>query len=611
MCGIAGILSKTGNKRDQVEKMLKSLIHRGPDEKSYWEGKNYYAGMRRLSINDIEGGSQPFYDESRNIVLFYNGEIYNYQSLKKQLIDVGIKFKTSCDGEVICHLYKIYGNGFLSKLEGMFSIALWDQSRETLILGRDFPGEKPLYYSKLDCGGIAFSSEINSLIKCKDINKKLDEQALWDFPTFLWVPEPNTIYENIKALKPGNFIKYSLNDGMNVFSFKEDIKFPELKESYSEKYTLELIRDTVHSSIKNQLLSDVPIGTFLSGGIDSSIITAVASKYINNLNTFCIGFKDSYDPYHGESNESDQAKEFAEFLGTNHTNINVTADTFRELLPLFLKSAGQPFAVSSGLGILTVSQKAKEMGIKVLLSGDGADEAFGGYSWYSSLSKIKPNIDKSFEPYRYIDLGDSITEKEKRLSGYKNDMRAWALHYYGSEKEKMNLFSNDFIKQTSLSHFRSYDFCNPIDYINHDREFYFPNEMLTKVDRLTMAFSIEGRSPFAAPRVQLLAKQLNWDYLCKNNILKWSLKEAFKDVLPNKVIKRKKHGFNVPIDFWLKNQWNDLFEETFSNESELYKYGLIDKNAKKNALCLLTDPKKVSGHFLFCFIILNEWLKTK
>ena len=606
MCGIAGIFSSDLDKKASVRMMVSALIHRGPDSDGYWGNSFYEGGMRRLSILDIEGGKQPLFDESGQIVLFYNGEIYNSPELRKSLEKDGFIFKTNSDGEVICHMYRKYGKNLFSKLDGMFAVALWDNHLQNLILARDFPGEKPLYYSELDGGGIAFSSELNSLLKCSNVSRELNYQAIWDFPSFLWVPEPETIYKKIKAIPPGEGLIIS-QKSKSSFSFKENICVP----SYSYNDNAELIlnvKDVVTKAIKSRLLSDVPMGAFLSGGLDSSIVSMIAKSQLNQLHTYCIGFEKALDPYHGLADESSMAEEFASWLGTKHHNIVVTANDFKDLLPKFIKSAGQPYAVSSGLGILAVSQYAHNDGVKVLLSGDGADEAFGGYSWYANLPKISNNTNTRDDYQRYYDLDHMGDKGLELLETYPRSVQAWALHYYASEKEKHSLFSSDFKAKSSLRFFDTLSNKSPYDFIKHDRAFYFPNEMLSKLDRMTMAFSVEGRAPFAAPMIQMFVSQLPYNSLVKKNILKWALREAFKNDMPSNVLKRPKHGFNVPIDFWLKGEWSDMVEETFSNNSYLVKRGLLNKNARKYALEILNDKKKITGHVIFCFVMLNLWM---
>ena len=277
MCGIAGLLSNKYASPHLVEAMLKKMAHRGPDDRSLFQDKTYVAGMNRLSINDLVTGNQPLTDASGSISVFYNGEIYNSPELRRQLLSDGYRLKSNSDGEVISHLYLKYGDKFFSKLCGMFSIALWDSRKRILILGRDFSGEKPLYYSQLSNGaGFLFSSDLNSLVSSNLVSSELSTQALWDFPTFLWVPEPSTIYSNILAVPPASYLTVSL-DGSDVSlkSYRDQLPRPCLDTSSYES-VVESVRHVVYSNIKSQLLSDVPIGSFLSSGLDSSIISTLS-----------------------------------------------------------------------------------------------------------------------------------------------------------------------------------------------------------------------------------------------------------------------------------------------------------------------------------------------
>jgi asparagine synthase (glutamine-hydrolysing) len=607
MCGIAGILSWNGSNHETVSRMVARLVHRGPDSSGFWGNGIYRAGMRRLSIVDVTGGDQPLYDETGRIVLFYNGEIYNSPELRRQLEKDGVHFRTHSDGEVICHLYRKFGRGLFEMLDGMFAVALWDDEKQTLFLARDFPGEKPLYFSRLSGGGIAFSSEIGSLLECEEVSRELDMQSLWDYPSFLWVPEPATIYRSVQAILPGQGLVISAR-GMMPFSFKERIPVPDFPCT-TDNETISSVRRVVSEAIKSRLLSEVPVGAFLSGGLDSSIVCAIAKRELAELHTFCVGFEDAVDPYHGYSDESALAESYAAHLGTKHTTIKVTARDFRDLLPQFLKAAGQPYAVSSGLGIMSIANEARSRGVKVLLSGDGADEAFGGYSWYPSIPATFTAQPSTRDTSRFIDGADDTTERIKRMAGYGHQLRAWAWHYYASEEEKSSIFHRDVVGESSLRWLSLPKIEKPIDYIRSDRAFYFPNEMLSKVDRMTMAFSVEGRAPFAAPAVQGFATRLPWGALIRDGQLKWALRQAFSSELPSEVIARPKHGFNVPIDHWLKGEWNDLFQETFSESSPLHRKGILAQGAYDSARKLLFDTSKVAGHVLFAFVMLHLWMK--
>lgn len=612
MCGIAGFLFQRKIDPDILFRMLDTMVHRGPDSAGIYNSQNYNAGMRRLMINDLETGDQPLYNEDKSIVLFYNGEIYNYKFLRKDLGEKGHRFNTNSDGEVICHLYEEYGEKLFEKLNGMFAIALWIQKEKKLLLGRDIQGEKPLYYFLSSEKDLVFASEIKSIVKFPGIDKSIDYQAIWDFPTFLWVPEPNTIYSNIKALPPGHIL-ISTPDEVQIKAFPNNF--------YSKDIALtdgELIKETktvVEEAVISRLLSDVPVGSFLSSGLDSSIVTSIASKHLSELSTFTIGFDDLDDPYHGKSDESQYAAYYAKLLGTKHHTIKVTGKDFLDKLPIFANYGDQPFAVSSGLGILSVAEVAKNAGIKVLLSGDGADECFGGYSWYEFISNNFGRAEGEFDSVSFQNFGLPLEERLKIINSFSPMKKAWAWHYYASENEKSDLFNRDLFAQplSSLSWFeqnnRKKEWASK-DYITQDRQFYFPNEMLRKVDRMTMAYSIEGRAPFAAASVLSFADKLPMRVLIKEGKLKWILRKAFEDILPQEVIFRPKHGFNIPIDHWLKNEWSFLIEEAFSENSSLAKHGLIHSGSKEIAFRMLNDPNRLNGHTIFCFIMLNLWFQN-
>jgi asparagine synthase (glutamine-hydrolysing) len=570
--------------------------------------------MRRLSINDLNTGDQPLYNQDQSVVLFYNGEIYNYPQLRKELEHRGARFRTNSDGEVICHLYTEYQEDLFEKLDGMFSVALWVEPEQKLILARDIPGEKPLYYIQLSQTEIVFASEIKSLQAFPDWERTLNIQALWDFPTFLWVPEPETVYDPVKALPPGQMLIVD-EKGTEVRSYNNN--FNQQKISFEEDDVIEETRHVVTKAIHSRLLSDVPVGSFLSSGIDSSIVTSIASQKLPNLKTFTIGFEDLADPYHGRADESKSAEKFAESLGLEHCTIRVKADVFKEDLINFCVYGDQPFSVSSGLGILSIARTARESGVKVLLCGDGADECFGGYSWYLHLGQRNNGqglIDKD-KDISFQNFGLDLSKRLKHINRYSSQKKAWAWHYYASELEKSQLFNPEYFETVDSSlrkfhEFKSDAIWEPEDYIKQDRQFYFPNEMLRKVDRMTMAFSVEGRAPFAAPAVLAHADKLKYSHLIRDNSLKWILRRAFSSLLPEEICFRPKHGFNVPIDHWLRNEWHHLVDEAFDTHSALWRFGLIHKKSKETAKRLLFDSERLNGHTIFSFVMLNLWLEN-
>jgi asparagine synthase (glutamine-hydrolysing) len=618
MCGIAGHLGNTDTYTDIIKRMLGSISHRGPDARSEYRDGPYHAGMCRLAINDLHFGGQPLFNRNRTVSLLYNGEIYNSPQLREELERKGYEFQTHSDGEVICHLYDECGEELFERLDGMFAVALWDSNRKRLLLARDLAGEKPLYYAKPEQNEIVFASEIRAIRQFPGLNLTLNRQAIWDFPTFLWIPEPDTIFHEIKAIPRGHILSVD-REGISLTKYQN--KFNTAPLPHTDDAVVEETRRVVSEAVKSRLLSDVPVGSFLSGGLDSSIVATLATQELGSIDTFSVGFELVSDPYHGTSDESEVAASYAKKLGSRHHTIRVTSASFRDDLDQFVHFADQPFGVSSGLGVMTVARAARDAGIKVLLSGDCADECFGGYSWYSYVSgaeasgrqcgQISVTNDR---PVSFQNFGLGLAQRLKVLAAYDAPTRAWAWHYYAHENEKSALFSKEFQDGlvSSVRYFQAFDPSpewSPEAFIVQDRDFYMPQEMLRKVDRMTMAYSVEGRVPFAAPAVLSHAAKLVYSDMVRGNVLKWSLRQAFSDLLPPEVTQRPKHGFNVPIDHWLKGEWRDLLDEAFSENSALRRYRIVGENARNVVDKMLNDPLRLNGHTVFCYIMLNRWLE--
>lgn len=610
MCGIAGYRGANRPGVDVLSSMLGRMVHRGPDAEGVHVSGDYVAGMRRLSIMDLETGGQPLFSADRNVVLLYNGEIYNYVELRRWLEGQGVRLVTGSDGEVICHLYEFYGEELFELLDGMFAAALWVEDEQKLILARDIPGEKPLYYARLANGALAFSSEIKSLKQFPGIDLGLNLQAIWDFPTYLWVPEPSTVFAGISALPKGTML-ISEPGGIRLKQIENRFNGEPL--GHADADVVAETRRVVDEAILSRLQSDVPVGCNLSGGLDSSIIACVAARELSELTTFTIGFENVADPYHGHANEAPQAQWLANRLGTTHHTLRVNSESFRSRLAEFAYYGDQPFSVSSALGVYMIAQKARECGIKVLLSGDGADECFGGYSWYEWLNSI-PQQGGESSAVSFQSTGTSVEERLRAMVPMSPEQRAWAWHYYASEKDKTNLYHRDVASEVKSSLMwidRPENACpqEPLDYIRHDRNFYFPFEMLRKLDRMCMGNSVEGRAPFAAPAVLSHADKLRYGHMVRDGCLKWALRRAYEDVVPREVVTRPKHGFNVPIDLWLKGEWADLVDEAFAQDSALTRHGLINGRSGENARRMLSDTTTLHGHTVFSFIMLNIWLE--
>ena len=607
MCGIAGFFDDKGNHLARLREMLEPLVHRGPDSRGDYQDQNFVMGMTRLSINGLVDGNQPLYNESKSVAVVYNGEIYNSAFLRSNLESRGFKLNSTSDGEVLCHLYELYGLDMFEHLDGMYAVALWDSERRRLVLGRDRLGEKPLYYMSDGPGRFCFASEIKAVQRYVGEKLTLDKQALWDFPTFLWVPEPQTIYEEVLALPPGSILVCD-DTGNRLKEIQDRTPQPPANLAFDD--LVALTRETVTEAVISRLLSEVPVGAFLSGGLDSSIVTAVMARELGEIETFSVAFEDMADPYGGHLDESEYSKLVSRHLGVRHNVTYLQPDDLKQGLDDFAYHADQPFGVSSGLGIQAVAAEAYNRGIKVLLSGDGADECFGGYDWYLYLGADEPGGSQGVE----LSMQDTGVALDERLASIRRTApkdRALAWHYYATESDKAGLFSGDAVDghQPSRRHFS--DLANdsaPVAYIAHDRRFYFRNEMLRKLDRMTMAKSIEARVPFAAPPVMALADTLQYQEMVHGGELKAPLRKAFSDMLPEEIIARPKHGFNVPIDHWLKNEWSDLLERTFAPGSALMRQGFIRKDSDAAAREMLHSPSRLSGHTLFCFIMLDIWL---
>lgn len=573
MCGIFGVVGKFD--RFKTTDILASMAHRGPDGSGVKDfGDSLLAHVRLAIIDPLPEANQPFLSDDGLTAIVFNGEIYNY----KELISCySLMVKTSSDTEVVLRLFERFGEKCVELLDGMFAFAIWDDRRKTLFAARDSAGEKPFYYTKTD-GGFVFGSTLGSILAsgCKT-DLKISKQAIWDFFSFLWVPQPNTIFEDIYALMPGHTI---LIDGDKMLVAPYANKFD---DDYKKDIN-EFVRQNVKKSINDRLMSDVPIGAFLSGGVDSSIVCAIAAQSKSDFPTFSIGFEDDYDPYSGYADETKYALQVSERLKTKHTAIMIGAKDFEELLDDFVEFADQPFAVVSGLGILAVAKEARRQGVKVLLSGDGADEIFGGYGWHVKV--------------RYSDESAFSVDKPK----------GW--HYYATESQKRSFLSRDLFdaceSSTRLLVNRPLK-AAPKEFLKHDVEFYLKNEMMTKLDRMSMAYGVEGRAAFVSPTLLHFADKVSYDELLPTEETKYLLKSAFADMLPTNILKRPKHGFNPPIDYWIKGKWGKLVDAALDKDSALCRIGVLDENsigAFRNAL----QKGERLGSVGFCFIVLNMWL---
>ena len=561
MCGIYGYFHEDKNNVELslLKKMGESIVHRGPDDEGIFVGAGVALGNRRLSIIDVNGGAQPFYSEDRNIIVVQNGEIYNYLELTNELKQEGILCKTKSDTEVILHLYCKYGIYFIKKLNGMFSIAIYDKRQDALFLIRDRLGVKPLYYyyeNKL----FLFASEIKALLQL-NIPKIVNKEALCHFLSFNYILPPYTIFKNIYHVNPGTYVKVTPKG-------KEEIVWWDLSKIHteyieSESLLIEEFNEILSDAVKLRLRADVPCGTFLSGGIDSSAVTGFISKFEKNVKSFCIGFEDSY------FDESKYAEIAAKRFNTEH-HLKIVKPEMMDLWPMAIYFCDQPHGDVSFLPTYCVSKLASDY-LKVVLTGDGGDELFAGYDKYKDFFTL-------------------------------SDINLYSEHeFYKNYFEKITLFSEQAIrkllKDKHYNENSSYDlYKNELDKVSHmdrinqalyfDCKYLLPGNNLVKPDRMGMAASVEARTPFLDYRMVLFAFNVPGKYKLRSGITKYICKKAIKDLIGDELLNRKKQMFTVPIGEWMKTnigiKYKNLIMENNSICSDFFDLSYINKMFNKH-----------------------------
>ena len=587
MCGITGYLGQ-GNK-EILRRMTDSLRHRGPDDKGFYFNENTGLGHRRLSIIDLETGHQPIANEDKTIQLIFNGEIYNFQELRERLINQGHKFSTQTDTEVMVHLYEEKGEDFLKELNGMFALALWDEREKKLILARDRMGQKPLYYSLVN-NTLVFGSELKSLFHHPLIKKEIDFNSLNKYLIYEYVPMPQTIIKGINKLEPGHFLTYQNNQLKK--SPYWNIQFNQLE---NQKDYLTKFEELLEDSVKKRLISDVPLGIFLSGGIDSSTIAYYAQKNSNQkIKTFSIGFEDkSFD-------ESNYANQVAKFLNTEHYHQNCSPVDLLDLIDDIAEINDEPLADASIIPTYLLSKFTREK-VTVALSGDGGDELLAGYPTFQAMkfARIYRYLPRLFReaikrtanllPVSHDNFSFDFKLK-KTLSGYDYPLEIQNQIWLGAftPQENQNLFlpeiainfdqsfseTNQFIEQTKKE---SLD--NRMIYLYLKQ--YLSDDILVKADRASMFASLEARAPFMDYRLVEFINSLPYNLKLKGWTIKYVLKQLMKNKLPRNIINRPKKGFGLPVAKWITNELKDftfdLLNEQTIKKQEIFNYSEIRK----------------------------------
>jgi len=612
MCGICGYY---GIKDDiTIKIMTKLLEHRGPDSFGYFLDKNIALGHRRLSIIDLsEKGKQPMSNEDGTIWITYNGEIYNFQELRSELEEQGHKFKSNTDTEVIIHAYEEYGEDCLQKFNGMFAFCIYDSNKKRLFLARDRLGKKPLYYY-WDGKRFIFASELKSILATKFFKKELDYTSLRNFLSYNYIINPYTPFRNIYKLSPANYLIVK-KDSLEINEYW-DLDFREQYKS-KEMYIKELT-SLLEDSIKIRQISDVPIGAFLSGGLDSSLIVSLMSKiHSEPIKTFTIGFENE------KFDETKYAKMVAQHCNSDHTEFKVDVDCIN-VLPKVIWAFDEPYSDLSAIPIYYLNEKAKGK-VKVILTGDGGDELFAGYKRYLPYTFDKYYY--KFPSFIRKKLALSILNRQEHKNKRYNLLK-YAQTYISTSDlpedqrhiERMNWFSNlngdlftGFFKSKIENHdqfaiyrskITSFDQLSKMQYL--DIKSFLCDDILMKSDRMSMAHSIELRSPMLDFRIAELASKIPSRFKIKGLKVKHILSETAKPFLPKETIERKKQGMWMPLNDWLKNDLSDILEKTFIG---LDKRKLMDKKQLSKMLQKHHEKKVDFSVQLWSLINLEIFLK--
>jgi asparagine synthase (glutamine-hydrolysing) len=622
MCAICGIVKRKGRVEEEIiKKMADCLSYRGPDEEGYFFEENIGLAHKRLSIIDLKTGRQPLFNEDKSLILICNGEIYNFLDLREKLEKKGHIFKTNSDNEVIIHLYEEKEEDCLSDLRGMFAFAIWDRKGKKLFLARDRLGKKPLVYRSKN-GEIAFSSELKALLNLPGFEKEIDIEAVDDFFTYQAIPSPKTVFKSVKKIPPGHYLIWK--DGEIKIERYWEIDFSKKLKLKDENEYMEILWEKLTESVKIRMISDVPLGAFLSGGVDSSTVVGIMSQLSDlPVKTFSVGFDvESFS-------ELKYSRIVAERFKTEHYEFIVKPDVI-EILPKLIWYYNEPFGDSSMIPTYYVANKTKDY-VKVALNGDGGDENFAGYPRYyqtkflEKLLKIskktfllnrvnKKLIEKIYKNYPYnfysrvfkwlceADNSGFCYAYTRRLTSFSPE---WKEKLYSSFfKNEIKNYNSFEITQKLWEKVNNLDLLEKMIYC--DFNLYLPEVLLVKMDIATMSNSIEGRSPFLDNEFVELIASFPPELKLKGKISKYILKEKLKDFLPEEILKRKKMGFGVPIGKWFRDKLSDYLKEILLSES-FKKCDLFNFNEVKKLIDEHTEGDIDHSSRLFLLLVFELW----
>lgn len=619
MCGITGVWSRTGEPIDQqlIACMNQQQIHRGPDDQGVYASTGIGLGNCRLAIIDLSpAGHQPMSNEDGSIWIAFNGEIYNFQTLRAQMEQRGHSLKSRSDTEVIIHLYEEYGEEFLSYLRGMFALAIWDSRKQQLLLARDRLGKKPLYYF-FNGQRLVFGSEIKAVLADPTVPRRVRLNALPTYLTYGYVPTPETLFTDIQRL-PAGHILLAQSNGLKIYSYTDsDVAHPLAPpSSYSEADYIREIRRLFREAVALRMITDVPLGAFLSGGLDSTAVVAVMSELSSQpVKTFAMGFAD--EPSY---NELDYARLAARHYGTDHHEFVVQADAL-DLAPRLVQHYGEPFADSSAIPTYLVAQFTHQH-VTVALSGDGGDELFAGYERFAA-ARLAQTYRRVPAPIRRLIA--SILDHLPESTAYRDIVRRSRRFTHGAEQSLLagylswvSIFNQE-LRTGLLNHslhpnqvpdYRVYwdtiagDDLARLLYLNIQT--YLVDDLLVKADRTSMAASLEVRSPFLDQELVRFAAAIPSQLKLKGTTTKHILKQAFADVVPAEILHRPKHGFGVPVGRWFRTSWRDYLQETLLSPRALQR-GYFSIDGLRGLIDQHLSGQRDLGHALWTLLTLELW----
>jgi asparagine synthase (glutamine-hydrolysing) len=621
MCGIAGAVARGVDNRSIVAAMTQVQRHRGPDADGLWADDTCALGHRRLAVIDLsERGCQPMADDTGHLHLTYNGEIYNFQELRRKLAALGHRCRSDSDTEVLLQAYRQWGLSALQQLRGMFAFALWDAQEQRLLLARDRVGKKPLFYAAVP-GGISFSSEMQGVLADPRVGREVDWSAIDAYLSWGYIPAPATGFAGVRKLGPGSWLTVDLASGTPVLN---EQRYWEL--SYEPKRRLSMhgaqteLREILTEAVRLRMLSDVPLGAFLSGGIDSSIVVGLMAELSSApVKTFSIGFEEA-----GWS-ELEHAARIARLWRTDHHEYVVKADAL-SILPTLVQHYGEPYADSSAIPTYYVSEMARSQ-VTVALNGDGGDESFAGYDRYrgnavaARVSRLPGSASAAGVLSRVLpDSADpkSVLRRARRFLEVANQpmpqrYARWAGYF--SEDEKRRLYQGPLrpllLRDRPLAWmealFASTDALHPVDAaMAVDVRSYLPFDLLVKVDITSMAHSLEARSPFLDHEVMQFAASLPVPLKLRRGVAKRLLRETFTDMLPTENVNRRKMGFGVPVGEWFRGPLRPLLEESLLGADSRTAHYLDSRGTQ--ALVRAHLERRVDGSSkLWSLVMLEEW----